>query len=201
MISKREAHNGYRVRASAFVLAKISVTSPRKLSETNNNKYPTYILFDFENRSTDQSVRNGVDFVSGESSTFDAPCRIVSSTGALKLKAVPETMVVVGGGVIGLEMGSVWSRLGSQVTVLEYLPNILPTVDGDVRKAFQRTLTKQGFAFQLGQKVLSSEVLENGKVRLTYEAVKDGKVSEIEADIVLVSTGRRPFTGTVFHPG
>jgi dihydrolipoamide dehydrogenase len=77
----------------------------------------------------------------------------VSSTGAIDLKKIPDDMVVVGGGVIGLEMGSVWSRLGANVTVIEFTDNVVPSLDTDIRKAFQRTLTKQGLTFKLGQKV------------------------------------------------
>lgn len=121
--------------------------------------------------------------------------RIVSSTGALKLKEVPKDMVVVGGGVIGLEMGSVWSRLGANVTVVEFLPHIVPGMDADIRKAFQRSLTKQGIKFKLGQKVLGTEAGTGDRLKLNFEGVKDGKADSLEADIVLVSTGRRPFTG------
>lgn len=119
--------------------------------------------------------------------------RIVSSTGALTLKEVPERMVVIGGGYIGLEMGSVWSRLGSQVTVVEYLDKIVPTMDGEIRKQFQRTLTKQGFKFKLNTKVVSGEVVD-GKVKLELEPSKGGDKEMLEADVVLVSAGRKPFT-------
>jgi dihydrolipoamide dehydrogenase len=121
-------------------------------------------------------------------------CRIVSSTGALELKEVPEQLVVVGGGVIGLEMGSVWSRLGSKVTVLEYTPTIVPSLDADIRKNFERILKKQGINIQTGQKVTVVDTT-GPKVKISYQAVKDGSNSKIEADIVLVATGRRPLTG------
>lgn len=119
--------------------------------------------------------------------------KIVSSTGALKLKEVPKDLIVVGGGVIGLEMGSVWARLGSNVTVVEFTPTIVPSLDQDIRKVFERSLKKQGLTFKLGQKVLGTEVAGD-RLKLSYEAVKDGKQGELEADIVLVATGRRPFT-------
>jgi pyruvate/2-oxoglutarate dehydrogenase complex dihydrolipoamide dehydrogenase (E3) component len=122
-------------------------------------------------------------------------CRIVSSTGAIDLKEVPEELVVVGGGVIGLEMGSVWSRLGSNVTVIEYTNTVVPSLDGDIRKAFERALKKQGMNFKLGQKVLGTEEQSDGRIKLTFEATKDGKQGEAVADIVLVATGRRPYTG------
>ena len=80
--------------------------------------------------------------------------KIVSSTGALSLKTIPKKLAVIGGGVIGLEMGSVWSRLGAEVTVVEFLPHVVPSMDGDIRKAFQRTLTKQGVKFKMETKVI-----------------------------------------------
>lgn len=119
--------------------------------------------------------------------------RIVSSTGAIALKEVPKDMIVVGGGIIGLEMGSVWSRLGANVTVIEYLPHIVPGMDDDIRKAFERVLKKQGINFKKGHKVLGCE-RAGERLKLSYEGVKDGKAGELEADIVLVATGRRPFT-------
>lgn len=119
--------------------------------------------------------------------------KIVSSTGALKLKEVPKKMVVIGGGVIGLEMGSVWSRLGAEVTVVEFTDNIVPTMDGEVRRVFQRSLTKQGLKFKLKTKVCSADISGDG-VKLTVEPAKGGDQETIEADIVLVATGRRPVT-------
>lgn len=120
--------------------------------------------------------------------------QIVSSTGALDLTKVPESMVVIGGGVIGLEMGSVWNRLGSKVTVVEFMDKIVPGVDSTVRTAFQRSLQKQGFAFKLSKKVSSAKV-EDGKVKLVLEPAKgDGASEELEAEVVLVSTGRKPYT-------
>ncbi|KIY61081.1 dihydrolipoyl dehydrogenase [Cylindrobasidium torrendii FP15055 ss-10] len=129
----------------------------------------------------------------GGSITIDEE-QIVSSTGALSLSKVPEKMVVIGGGVIGLELGSVWSRLGAEVTVVEFLGGIGGAgVDEEVAKQFQRTLTKQGLKFKLNTKVLAAEK-ENGKVLLKTEAAKGGKEETLEADVVLVSVGRRPFT-------
>ncbi|MEZ5871342.1 MAG: dihydrolipoyl dehydrogenase [Nitratireductor sp.] len=118
---------------------------------------------------------------------------IVSSTGAIALTKVPESMIVVGGGVIGLEMGSVWSRLGAKVTVVEYLDKILGPMDADVSKQFQRILQKQGFAFKLSSKVTAVEKSGRG-AKVTFSPVKGGEAETLEADIVLVSTGRRPFT-------
>jgi dihydrolipoamide dehydrogenase len=119
--------------------------------------------------------------------------QVVSSTGALKLGAVPKTMVVIGGGVIGLELGSVWSRLGAEVTVVEFLDRILPTNDGEVSKQMQRILTKQGMKFKLGTKVTSAKAVKGG-VTLTMEPAAGGASEEVTADIVLVSIGRRPYT-------
>ena len=117
---------------------------------------------------------------------------IVSSTGALALPAVPKSLVVVGGGYIGLEMGSVWRRLGSEVTVVEFLDRITPGMDGELGKNLQRVLTKQGFAFRLGTKVVAAK---NGKsgVTLTLEPAQGGAREEIKADVVLVAIGRRPY--------
>jgi dihydrolipoamide dehydrogenase len=118
---------------------------------------------------------------------------IVSSTGALALEKVPETMVVVGGGVIGLELGSVWSRLGAKVTVIEFLDKILGSMDGDVSKQFQRMLAKQGLEINLNSKVTGVE--KGGKgAKVTFEPVAGGDAQTIEADVVLISTGRIAYT-------
>lgn len=118
---------------------------------------------------------------------------IVSSTGALSFDKVPEQMIVVGGGVIGLELGSVWARLGTKVTVVEYLDKVLGGMDGEVSKQFQRLLEKQGIAFKLGSKVTGVEA-SNGGAKVTFEPVKGGEAQTLEAEVVLVSTGRRPYT-------
>lgn len=118
--------------------------------------------------------------------------RIVSSTGALSLKEVPKRLVVIGGGIIGLEMGSVYSRLGSKVTVIEFQPQIGATMDGEVASTTQKFLKKQGFDFHLGTKVLSAE--RNGDVvDIKAENVKTGKVESFQADVLLVAIGRRPY--------
>lgn len=119
--------------------------------------------------------------------------KIVDSTGALELSKVPGHLVVVGGGVIGLELGSVWRRLGAKVTVVEYLDQILPGMDGEVRKEANKIFKKQGFEYKLGTKVTSAEVADDG-VRLTVEPAAGGEAETIEADVVLVSIGRRPNT-------
>ncbi|MBL4785855.1 MAG: dihydrolipoyl dehydrogenase, partial [Cohaesibacteraceae bacterium] len=119
--------------------------------------------------------------------------RVVSSTGALELKKVPGKMIVVGAGVIGLEMGSVWRRLGTQVTVVEFLDRILPGMDADLAKNFARALKKQKMTFKLGNKVTSID--SSGKtLKVSIEPSKGGDTTELEADIVLVAIGRRPYT-------
>jgi len=119
--------------------------------------------------------------------------RIVDSTGALELGEVPAHLVVIGGGVIGLELGSVWRRLGAKVTVVEFLDQILPGMDDDVRKDANKIFKKQGFEFRLGTKVTGAEVKTDG-VSLTVEPAKGGATETIEASHVLVSIGRRPNT-------
>ncbi len=119
--------------------------------------------------------------------------RIVSSTGALKLAAVPKTMVVIGGGYIGLEMGTVWQRLGADVTVVEFLDRILPGMDGEVSKQMQRILQKQGMKFRLSTKVGSAKATDTG-VSLTLEPAAGGAAETMDVDVVLVSVGRRAFT-------
>lgn len=119
--------------------------------------------------------------------------RIVDSTGALELAKVPGHLVVIGGGVIGLEMGSVWRRLGAKVTVVEYLDQILPGMDGEVRKEANKIFKKQGFEYRLGTKVTGAQVAGDG-VTLTVEPAAGGEPETIEADVVLVAIGRRPNT-------
>ncbi|RWH74570.1 dihydrolipoyl dehydrogenase [Mesorhizobium sp.] len=121
---------------------------------------------------------------------------IVSSTGALSLAKVPANLVVVGGGVIGLELGSVLARLGAKVTVVEFLDTILGGMDGEVSKQFQRLLSKQGFEFKLGAKVTGVAKAKKGAT-VTFEPVKGGAAETIEADVVLVATGRRPYADSL----
>ncbi len=119
--------------------------------------------------------------------------QVVTSTGALALGKLPKTMVVIGAGVIGLELGSVWSRLGAEVTVIEFLDRILPTMDGEIAKQTQRVLAKQGLKFKLGSKVTGAKTA-NSDVTLTVEPAKGGAAESLKAEVVLVSIGRRPFT-------
>jgi dihydrolipoamide dehydrogenase len=123
--------------------------------------------------------------------------RIVSSTGALSLTEVPKRLVVIGGGVIGLELGSVWSRLGSAVTVVEYAPTLLNIMDDEARKAFHRTLVKQGMAFKFSTKVTGAEVQADGTVKVSVAPAAGGEAETLEADIVLVAIGRRPHTASL----
>ena len=119
--------------------------------------------------------------------------RIVTSTGALELDRVPGHLVVIGGGVIGLELGSVWKRLGAQVTVVEFLDRLIPGSDGEIAKQFERILTKQGMTFRLSTKVTGA-VVDGERVVLTLESLKQGTSETITADVVLLAVGRRPHT-------
>jgi dihydrolipoamide dehydrogenase len=119
--------------------------------------------------------------------------KVVDSTGALSLAAVPKHLIVVGAGIIGLELGSVWRRLGAEVTVVEYLPRISPGMDSDLAKAFQRVLTKQGMTFKLGSKVTAAKSGKDG-VELTVEPAAGGAAETLKGDVVLVAIGRRPYT-------
>src|SRR5262245_7929649 len=121
--------------------------------------------------------------------------RIVSSTGALVLSKVPERLLIVGAGVIGLELGSVWRRLGSEVIVVEFLDRILPGMDNEVGRQFQRLLEKQGIRFKLSSKVTAVDTSGNKLKARVEPAAGGGAADTIEADVVLVSIGRVPFTG------
>jgi dihydrolipoamide dehydrogenase len=119
--------------------------------------------------------------------------KIVTSTGALELDAVPKRLVVIGAGVIGLELGSVWHRLGAEVTVIEFLDRVTPGLDLEVSNQFQKILQKQGFVFKLGHKVTGAKIGESG-VTLTVAPAKGGAEEIVEADIVLLAIGRYPYT-------
>ena len=118
---------------------------------------------------------------------------VVSSTGALELPKIPKKMVVIGAGVIGLELGSVYSRLGTEVQVVEFMDTITPGMDAEVQRTFQKLLTKQGLSFTLGAAVQKVETNKN-KAKVTYKLKKDDSEHTIDADVVLVSTGRKPYT-------
>ena len=137
-------------------------------------------------------IATGSDVANLPGVTIDEK-QVVSSTGALELPKVPKHLVVVGAGVIGLELGSVWARLGAKVTVVEFLDRILPGMDGDVAKQFPRLLKKQGFEFKLGHKVTGVKTAKTG-VTVSIEPAKGGDSEDIKADIVLVAIGRTPYT-------
>jgi len=137
-------------------------------------------------------IATGSDFARLKGVEIDEKT-IVSSTGALSLEAPPKKLLVIGAGIIGLELGSVWRRLGSEVTVVEFLDHILTGIDGEVAKLMQRTLEKQGLAFHLGHKLAKVERAGAG-VKATIEPSAGGEAKTIDADVVLVAVGRRPFT-------
>jgi dihydrolipoamide dehydrogenase len=140
-------------------------------------------------------IATGSDVAALPGVTIDEK-QIVSSTGAIALSSVPKKLLVVGAGVIGLELGSVWKRLGADVTVVEFLDRITPGIDGEISKAFQRILTKQGFTFQLSTKVTGVEKTKTG-LKVTVEPAAGGEKSTIECDVMLVSIGRIPYTANL----
>jgi dihydrolipoamide dehydrogenase len=150
-----------------------------------------------DGKTTDLSARHIVIATGSE----PAPLRgveidekqVVSSTGALSFSSVPTHLVVIGAGVIGLELGSVWRRLGSKVTVIEFLDRVLPGMDGEVSKTFQRILTKQGMAFKLSSKVTGVDKARSD-LKVKVEPAADGAPETLDADAVLVAIGRRPYT-------
>ncbi len=137
-------------------------------------------------------IATGSDVVSLPGIAIDEK-RIVSSTGALELSSVPKNMIVIGGGVIGLELGSVWQRLGADVTVIEYLDQILPGMDGDVRKESRKILEKQGLKFKTSTKVTKAEASPKD-VTLTLEPAAGGPAETLKAEIVLVAVGRKAYS-------
>jgi len=121
---------------------------------------------------------------------------VITSTGALSLKKIPNHLILIGGGVIGLEMGSVWQRLGANVTVVEFLPDIAAGADREIAQTFQKSLSKQGFKFILESKVLSA-TKEGDNYKVLIESVKNGTQSTLDADVILVAIGRRPVTNNL----
>ncbi len=136
-------------------------------------------------------IATGSDVISLPNIEIDEK-KIVSSTGALELSEVPKSMVVIGGGVIGLELGTVWRRLGADVTVIEFLDNILPGMDNEVRKEAKKIFAKQGLKFKLSSKVVSAKSSAKG-VELSVEPAAGGKAEKIKTDIVLMAIGRKPY--------
>jgi dihydrolipoamide dehydrogenase len=145
---------------------------------------------------TEYATRNIVIATGSESSPLSGvdvdESVIVTSTGALELAEVPKHLVVIGGGVIGLELGSVWKRLGAEVTVVEYLDRLIPGADAEIARQFERVLGKQGIKFKLSTKVTSASKGNDG-VTLAMEGVRDGKAQTLKADVVLLAVGRRPY--------
>jgi dihydrolipoamide dehydrogenase len=137
-------------------------------------------------------IATGSDVLSLPNVTVDEQV-IVSSTGALSLPKVPEKLLVIGGGYIGLELGSVWQRLGAKVTVVEYLDRIVPAMDTEVGSALQKVLTKQGFTFKLSTKVTGIQKTKKGAT-VAVEAASGGAAETLDADVVLISIGRKPYT-------
>ena len=137
-------------------------------------------------------IASGSDVISLPGIEIDEK-KIVSSTGALELSEVPKSMVVIGGGVIGLELGTVWRRLGAKVTVVEFLDNILPGMDNDLRKEARKIFEKQGLSFKLSSKVVSAKKTAKG-VELALEPAAGGKAMKLKADVVLMAIGRKPYT-------
>jgi len=144
-------------------------------------------------------IATGSDVMQLPGVTIDEE-QIVSSTGALALKTVPKRLLVVGGGYIGLELGSVWRRLGSDVLVVEFLDRVAPGLDGEIGKNFQRILQKQGIKFQLSTKVVGVEKV-GGALRVSLEAAAGGDRQAVETDVMLVSIGRRPYTDGLAKAG
>jgi dihydrolipoamide dehydrogenase len=163
-----------------------AITAPGKVSVTADDGAVTVL------ETKNIVIATGSDVAQLPGVTVDEKT-IVSSTGALLLEKVPAKMVVVGAGVIGLELGSVWARLGAQVTVVEYLDRILPGMDMEVAKQFQRMLEKQGFTFMLSHKVAKVAATPKG-AQVVVEPAAGGEAQTLDADVVLVAIGRRPYT-------
>ena len=154
------------------------------------------VVYD-NNKKTNYKTKNIVIATGSEVSSLPGikidEENIISSTGALSLKKVPNKLAVIGGGYIGLEMGSVWSRLGSEVTVIEYLDYITPGMDREISNEFQKILTKQGIKFKMGSKVNSVNNTNSG-VSIDYIDIRNSKKETLSFDKVLVSVGRKPYT-------
>ncbi len=197
MMKHKDDTVGANVQGVAFLLKKNKVDA---FFGTGSIAAPGKVLVTAEDGSTQTLeaknvvIATGSDVASppGVKVDFDEKV-IVSSTGGIALAKVPAKMLVIGAGVIGLELGSVWRRLGAQVTVVEYLDRILPGMDGEVAKQFQRMLEKQGVTFLLSSKVTAVEKAKAG-ASVTFEPVAGGAATTLAADVVLVATGRRPYT-------
>lgn len=179
----------------AFLFKKNKITSYNGLGKILNPNTIEINLAD----GTKQTIQSKNIIIATGSSPIELPFlkfdekKILSSTGALALDYIPKEFIVVGGGVIGLEMGSVWARLGSKVTVIEYADQVCSMMDQDCITVLIRSMKKMGVEFLTSTKVTNSRSV-GGRVELDYESVKDGTKSSIQGDVVLVSTGRKPYT-------
>jgi dihydrolipoamide dehydrogenase len=195
MMKHKEETIGANVQGVAFLLKKNKVTpytgmgeivAPGKVKVTADGKSE-----ELETKAIVIATGSDVAGIPGVEVAFDEKT-IVSSTGALELEKVPGKLVVVGAGVIGLELGSVWRRLGAEVTVVEYLDRVLPGMDAEVAKSFQRLMEKQGVKFHLSAKVTGVAKAKKG-ASVTFSPVAGGDAQSLDADVVLVATGRRPY--------
>ena len=168
-----------------YIKGRANFKSTNKISVIDNNKKEKII------QTEKAIICTGSEPVSLPKVDFDEQ-KILSSTGALSLKSVPKKMVIIGGGYIGLEMGSVWSRLGSEIQVIEFLDHITPGMDSEISKEFLKILQKQGIKFHLESKVES--VKRGSKGMIVKATNKEGKKIDIECDVVLVAVGRKPNT-------
>ncbi len=200
MMAHKDATVASNVNGVAFLFKKNKIDSFRgtgkvlsagKVSVTGEDGK----VEEIETRNIVIATGSDVTGIPGVKVDFDEKV-IMSSTGALSLDKVPGHLVVVGGGVIGLELGSVWARLGAKVTVVEFLDTILGGMDGEVAKQFQRMLSKQGIEFRLGAKVTGVAKAKKGAT-VTFEPVKGGAAETIEADGVLIATGRRAYSDSL----
>ncbi len=168
-----------------YIKGKGEISSPNNIIVSEGEKKTTY-------KSKNIVIATGSQATSLPGLKIDEK-NIVSSTGALSLSEVPKELIVIGGGYIGLEMGSVWSRLGSKVTVLEYLDHITPGMDREISNEFQKILKKQGINFKLNNKVNSVKIVKN-KIVINYTNNKTSENENVSCDKVLVSVGRKPYT-------
>jgi len=196
MMTHKDQVVGSSVKGIEFLFRKNKITHVQGAGAIAG---PNAVKVTAADRKTSTLKTKNIIIASGSEST-PLPCvetdekRIVTSTGALALAEVPKKMILIGAGVIGLELGSVWGRLGAEIEVIEFLDRICPGMDGDVAKAFQRILEKQGIKFRLGAKVTGAKAGKSG-VAVTVEPVKGGGAETLQADVVLVAIGRRAFTG------
>ena len=168
------------------IIGTATISSPNTISIVNGKENQTI-------EAKNILIATGSEVASLPAVNIDEK-NIVSSTGALDLTSVPKHLIVIGGGYIGLELGSVWRRLGSKVTVVEYFDKIVPALDAEIGAQFTKILEKQGIEFILGTKVNKATIAKDGKIELDLESPSGEKKSTISADKVLVSVGRKPFT-------